>query len=89
MSLQQRFKKFSPSLEKRLLTPKQSAVYLGVSMDRIYSMIRNRNFPYQILPGSSKRPKYLIDIHDLDRWIERRKIAAIESRKARKAQYGN
>jgi hypothetical protein len=70
MSLQQRYKQTSPiPLEKRLLTPKQSVVYVGLSIDAINEMIRDRAIPYIIRPGTGKRPKYLIDRLDWDRWI--------------------
>jgi hypothetical protein len=77
MSLQQRFKTVPISAEKRLLTPKQSVVYVGLSVGMIYDMIRDRVIPHIIRPGTGHRPKYLIDKFDWDRWIERRKIRAI------------
>jgi excisionase family DNA binding protein len=85
MALQQRFKKIPATGEKRMLTPKQSAVYTGMSVDKVYEMIRDRKIPYCIQPsstGSGSRPRYLIDRADWDRWIDRRKIAAIERRRS-------
>jgi hypothetical protein len=82
MALQQRFKKIPATDARRMLTPKQSVVYIGLSIDKIYEMIRDRAIPYCIQPSSGKRPKYLIDRLDWDRWIDRRKIAAIERRSA-------
>jgi excisionase family DNA binding protein len=86
MALQQRFKKIPATKdEKRYLTPKQSAVYTGLSKDKIYEMIRDRKIPYSIQPtstGSGNRPRYLIDRTDWDGFFQRRKIAAIERRSA-------
>lgn len=78
MSLQQRYQKPSTPREKRLLTPKQSMVYVGLSRNVVYGMIRDRAIPYIVRPGTGKsRVQYLIDVLDWDRWIERRKISAV------------
>jgi predicted DNA-binding transcriptional regulator AlpA len=81
MPLQKRFKKsVQPTViapERRLLTPKQSVLYVGLSIDAVYEMIRAREIPYIIRPGTGNRPKYLIDRLDWDRWIEKRKISAV------------
>jgi excisionase family DNA binding protein len=75
MALQQRFKK---PLEKRFLTPKESATYTGLSIDKVYEMIRDHAIPHTIQPSSSgARPRYLIDVRDWDGWFERRKIPAV------------
>jgi predicted DNA-binding transcriptional regulator AlpA len=77
MSLQNRFKTVPVSPEKRLLTPKQSMTYTGLSRNVVYQMIRERSIPYIIRPGTGNRPKYMVDRFDWDRWIERRKANAI------------
>jgi predicted DNA-binding transcriptional regulator AlpA len=78
MSLQQRYKQTSsPSREKRLLTPKESMTYVGLSRNVVYEMIRDRAIPYIIRPSTGSRPRYMIDRYDWDRWIERRKIHAV------------
>ena len=78
MSIQKRFKKVETiSSEKRLLSPKQAGVYLGVSIDIVYEMIHARQIPYIVKPGKRNPPQYLLDRVDLDRWIERRKISAV------------
>jgi predicted DNA-binding transcriptional regulator AlpA len=82
MALQQRFK---IATEKRMLTPKQSVIYTGLSLDKVYEMIRDRKIPYCIQPpstGSGKRPRYLIDRTDWDGYFQRRKITAIERRRS-------
>jgi excisionase family DNA binding protein len=77
MSLQSRFKKPISILDQRLLPPKQAATYIGVSIDIIYEMIKARQVPHIVKPGNGRRIQYLIDRHDLDRWIDRRKITAV------------
>jgi excisionase family DNA binding protein len=77
MSLQGRFKKPISILDQRLLLPKQAAIYIGVSIDIMYEMIKARQVPYIVKPGNGRRIQYLIDRHDLDAWITKRKISAI------------
>jgi excisionase family DNA binding protein len=72
MPLQKRFKKPEPiAIERRLLSPKQAATYLNISITIVRRMILNRTIPY-LRNGR----RYLVDRIDLDRWIERRKISA-------------
>jgi len=70
MSLQRHFKKPEPVafVGARLLTPKQAAVYLCLSIDVMYEMIQNRELPH-IKNGR----RYTIDRIDLDKWIEKNK----------------
>jgi excisionase family DNA binding protein len=74
MSIQQRFKKNLEPIapEMRLLSPKQAAVYIGMSIDVIRDLIKDRRISY-VRNGRL----YLIDRRDLDAWIERRKIKAV------------
>jgi hypothetical protein len=53
MALQQRFKKIPATKdEERYLTPKRSAVYTGLSTDKIYELIHARAIPYSIQPST-------------------------------------
>ena len=71
-SIQKRFKKNVVGPEAvRLLTPKQAAAYLGMSVDVIRDLYARRAIPY-LMNGR----KYLLDRHDLDKFIEKRKIQA-------------
>jgi hypothetical protein len=77
MSLQRRFKKLP---EKRMFTPRESSVYTGLSIDKVYELLKNRVIPYVVQPhstGSGARARFLIDRRDWDDWIERRKISAV------------
>ena len=70
MSLQGRFKKPEAVVfvGARLLTPKQAATYLCISIDVMYEMIQSRELPH-IKNGR----RYTIDRLDLDKWIEKNK----------------
>jgi excisionase family DNA binding protein len=58
----------------RLLDVDDAARYLAQSDKGIRELITNGELPYiQKVPG---RSPYLIDIRDLDRWIERSKTSA-------------
>ncbi len=73
MSLEKRFKKpESVAVERRLLSPKQAATYLNISVSVVRDMILRRSIPH-IRNGR----RYLVDRLDLDRWIERRKIPVL------------
>jgi hypothetical protein len=80
MALQQRFKKIPAPRkdEERYLTPKKSVAYSGLSIDKIYEMIRDHAIPYCIKPSKlGTRPKYLIDRLDWDGFFQRRKIKGV------------
>lgn len=53
---------------RRLLSVEESAVYLGLSKREIYNMIATGELP----PVRHRRRK-MLDIRDLDHWIERNK----------------
>ncbi len=78
MSLQQRFKKPSvtpsivPFLGPRMLSPEKAAEYIGVSVDIMYEMLRDRKIPY--VPKGKNGQQYTIDRCDLDRWIDKSKV---------------
>jgi excisionase family DNA binding protein len=55
----------------RLVSPKDAAAYLSMSIDVVREMIQKREIPY-ILNGR----RYLLDRLDLDRYIEKIKIGA-------------
>jgi excisionase family DNA binding protein len=59
-------------LQSRLLTIKQAAEYLGVSISSVRRMIQKGEVP--VVRYGPNGPN-LIDIRDLDKWIERRKQA--------------
>jgi hypothetical protein len=62
-------------IEPRLLDIDDSARYLAMSDKGLRELITAGELPYiQKLPG---RLPYLIDIRDLDRWIERAKTSAL------------
>jgi hypothetical protein len=57
----------------RLLDIDDSGRYLGMSDKAVRELITQGDLPYiQKVPG---RSPYLVDIRDLDRWIERSKIS--------------
>ena len=59
----------------RLLDIDDSARYLAMSDKAVRELIANGELPYiQKVPG---RSPYLIDIRDLDKWIERAKTSAL------------
>jgi len=55
---------------RRLLSVEEAAVYLALSKREIYNMIANRELK-AVLHGRRK----MLDIRDLDEWIERNKAA--------------
>lgn len=55
-------------LTKRLFSIKETAVYLGRSPWTIAEMVRTGKFPY--VPDGKRK---LLDIRDIDRWIEMNK----------------
>jgi excisionase family DNA binding protein len=55
---------------KRLLKVKPAAVYLSVSPAKVRTLIQNGELP--VVPQGEHAP-WLVDIKDLDAWIERRK----------------
>lgn len=50
---------------RRLVTAKQAAVYLCLSLREIYNMVSNRE-----LNGVRHGRRLMLDIRDLERWIE-------------------
>jgi excisionase family DNA binding protein len=87
MPLQSRFKKpatpAAPALPAvvpfsgpRLLTPKQAAEYIGHSVDLVREMIASREISYVPKGNGKERSHVLIDRLDLDKWIEKSKVAA-------------
>lgn len=56
-----------------MMTPKEAATYLALSVDVMYEMIDDRRIPY-VLKGNGKRKLYTIDRLDLDRWIDENKV---------------
>jgi excisionase family DNA binding protein len=63
----------SAEIPPRLLDVDDSARYLGMSDKAVRELITQGDLPYiQKIVG---RSPYLVDIRDLDRWIERSKIS--------------
>lgn len=54
--------------EKRMVSTKEAAVYIGVSVRTIQNMIANDE-----LPSAAAGRRILIDMYDLDRWIDAQK----------------
>jgi Helix-turn-helix domain len=55
----------------RILKTKHAACYIGVSAWKLRNLVQTGELPY--IPGAGTSP-WLFDIHDLDNWIERRKL---------------
>lgn len=53
---------------RRLLSIEESATYLALSRREVYNMLSTREFPVV-----NRGRKKMIDIHDLNTWIERNK----------------
>ena len=54
---------------RRLFSVDEAAVYLSLSTREIYNMIANKALPV-VAHGRRK----MLDIRDLDQWIERKKV---------------
>jgi len=64
--------KASEVTTRRLLSIEEGAVHLSLSKREIYNMIANRQLSV-IVHGRRK----MLDIHDLERWIERNRIQSL------------
>jgi excisionase family DNA binding protein len=53
-----------------MLSPEKAAEYIGVSVDIVYEMLRDRKIAY-VPKGKNGRT---IDRCDLDRWIDKNKV---------------
>jgi excisionase family DNA binding protein len=61
-------------VSRRLLRTQEAAHYLGIGEKRLRELILKGELPYvQFKPGNSP---FLIDLEDLDRWIQAHKIKA-------------
>jgi excisionase family DNA binding protein len=60
----------SEATNRRLLSAEEAAVYLSLSKRELYNMIAN----HQLAAVKHGRRK-MLDIRDLDEWIERNKVA--------------
>src|ERR1041385_7911436 len=55
-------------VSRRLLRIKHAAAYLGISCKAVRHLINSRQIEYvQLRPGNSP---FLVDVHDLDRFID-------------------
>jgi excisionase family DNA binding protein len=59
----------SPATNRRLLSADEAAIYLSLSKREVYNMIANR----QLAAVTHGRRK-MLDIRDIDEWIERNKV---------------
>ena len=55
--------------ERRMLTPKQAAEYLGVSLSMIYQLAEERRITHFRVGGKGKRGKLLFLPRDLDDFL--------------------
>jgi excisionase family DNA binding protein len=63
--------KMENSVTPRILKTKHAARYVGVSAWKLRNLVQAGEIPY--IPGEGTSP-WLFDLHDLDNWIERRKL---------------
>ncbi len=56
---------------KRLLSVEQAATYLALSKRELYNMIANK-----ILAAVKHGRRTMLDIHDLDAWIDSSKVSS-------------
>jgi len=61
----------NPATNRRLLSIEESAVYLSLSKREVYSMIANRE-----LPAVTHGRRKMLDILDLNAWIDQNKAQA-------------
>jgi len=61
------------SITKRLVKVKQAATYIGVSAWKIRKLIQQGLIPY--IPGDGATAPWLIDIRDLDAYIDSQKVS--------------
>lgn len=64
------------ALEKCKLTPPEVAHLWGVTVDKIYAFIRSGELRAinGATPGRNQRPRFLIDLDDLDDFERRREV---------------
>jgi excisionase family DNA binding protein len=77
MPIQKRFKKDVPPAvtsenKPRRLSPKAAAIYIGVSVDVVRKLIEDGTIPH-----ARNGTRYLLDVRDLDRYIERSKLGVV------------
>jgi excisionase family DNA binding protein len=58
----------SEATNRRLLSAEEAAAYLALSKREIYNMIANRQ-----LPAVTRGRRKMLDLRDLDQWIEQNK----------------
>jgi excisionase family DNA binding protein len=56
---------------RRLLSVEEAAVYLSLSKREIYNMIAMANHQLRVVTRGRRK---MLDIRDLDEWIERNKV---------------
>ncbi len=57
------------AMNRRLLSADEAALYVSLSRREIYNLIANRQLP-AVIRGRRK----MLDIQDLDAWIDRNKV---------------
>ena len=60
-------------MEKRFMSVKELATYLGISVNTVYSWVSTRKLPYHKI---GRLPKF--DIRDIERWVLEHKIVPAE-----------
>ena len=55
------------------LTIKEAAAMLGVNYSRVYELSRAKNTPFTIWSTASKRPKRMVNKHDLIEYLKERR----------------
>ena len=63
----------SDCLAKRLYTIPEAAIYLGRSPGAVRSLIWSGK-----LPAVRDGKRILVDIHDMDRWVEANKVCYVD-----------
>ena len=61
--------KVEPSLSRRLVTVEDIAIYTGLSIHTVYTMVSQRRIPYVKVGRLTK-----FDVRAIDRWIARHSV---------------
>jgi excisionase family DNA binding protein len=70
----------APPIEARLLSLDEAGFYLGVSPSTVRRFVGMGELPGVRLPGKGERGRILVDIRDLEHFIEKNKKRATEDR---------
>lgn len=67
-------------MERKYLSIKESAEYLGVSKQYIYILTSKKLIPHFKL-NNGKRGKIVLDVEDIQKWVERGRVETIDEAK--------